>query len=77
MSNSDELKCDMHGAQIKNLKEEEAELWKAIERIRDALDELRNRPPVWCTLLLSVLTFLLGCGLTYAALAVKVAGVGK
>jgi len=37
------------------------------------LDQLRNRLPVWATIVISLLTFLLGASVTYAALAVKVA----
>ena len=37
------------------------------------LDQLRNRLPVWATIVISLLTFLLGASVTYAAFAVKVA----
>lgn len=37
------------------------------------LDQLRNRLPVWATIVISLLTFLLGASITYATFAVKVA----
>lgn len=40
------------------------------------LDQLRNRLPVWATIVISLLTFLLGGTMTYAAFAVKVASSG-
>lgn len=40
---------------------------------RKAIDQLKNRLPVWATALISVLTFFLGCSVTYAALAAEVA----
>ena len=33
-----------------------------------AIEEIKKRPPVWATAIISVLSFLLGCSLTYAAL---------
>lgn len=37
-----------------------------------AINQLRNRLPVWATIVISLLTFLLGATATYAGLAVKV-----
>lgn len=37
------------------------------------LDKLRNRLPNWATVVISLLTFLLGVTATYAGLAAKVA----
>lgn len=44
------------------------ELEKSRDELWSAIDKLRNRPPVWATAIISLLTFLLGCSLTYAAL---------
>lgn len=41
--------------------------WKAIK-------ELQKRPPVWATAVISLLSFLLGCSLTYAGLITRMAG---
>ncbi len=41
------------------------------------LDKLRNRLPVWATIVISLLTFFLGATVTYAGLAVKVMGSAK
>lgn len=60
--------CDAHSgmlADIQTLKDDRDEQWKVI-------NELRNRLPAWATIVISLLTFLLGCSLTYAALAVKI-----
>ena len=50
---------------LKNLENDTKEQWTAI-------NQLRNRLPVWATLVISLLTFLLGATATYAGLAVKV-----
>jgi len=65
--------CQAHSgisSDIKTLKDENEKQWSAI-------DKLRNRPPVWATAVISLLTFLLGCTITYAALAIKVSGLAK
>ncbi|MBA7608067.1 hypothetical protein ES703_15242 [subsurface metagenome] len=45
------------------------ELEKNDEDQWDAINQLRNRLPVWATMIISLLTFLLGCSITYAAIA--------
>ena len=57
-------KCDEHSgcvAEIANLKQSDEKQWQAIKKIQ-------NRPPIWATAVISLLTFLLGCSLTYAGL---------
>jgi hypothetical protein len=51
---------------IKDLQEDSKEQWLAI-------NQLRNRLPVWATVIISLLTFLLGATATYAGLAAKIA----
>lgn len=46
---------------IKTLEDETEKQWKAIER-------LQNRLPVWATMLFSILTFAIGCIMTYAVM---------
>ena len=52
------------GAGIENrnridaLEKSDGEQWEVI-------NQLRNRPPVWTTVAISLLTFLLGCSITY------------
>ena len=61
-------KCEEHSGcitEIANLKLSDKEQWEAIKKIQ-------NRPPVWATAVISLLTFLLGCSLTYAGLIAKV-----
>jgi len=61
--------CDAHSgllSDIKFLKKDNDEQWTAI-------NQLRNRLPTWATVVISLLTFLLGCSLTYAGLASKMA----
>lgn len=57
--------CDVHGQRLNTLEKETEDQWTAINKLRDRL-------PVWATLVISLLTFLLGCALTYAGLAVKI-----
>jgi NO-binding membrane sensor protein with MHYT domain len=62
--------CTLHSGlqtEIDHLKESDVRQWEAIT-------ELQKRLPVWATIIISLLTFLLGCALTYAALAVRLAG---
>ena len=64
--------CKSHSgfeSRLENLEHNRDEMWEAIEK-------LRNRLPVWATVVISVLTFGLGASLTYAALAVKLAQAG-
>jgi len=51
-------------AEIQNLKDSDIRQWEAIE-------DLQKRLPVWATIVFSLLTFLLGCSLTYAGLAAR------
>jgi hypothetical protein len=63
MTKDDE--CKLHSGlrtQIDNLKESDVRQWEVITK-------LQNRLPVWATVVISLLTFLLGCALTYAKLA--------
>ena len=63
-------KCDEHSGCIKaieNLEKSDGELWSAVKKIQ-------NRPPVWATAVISLLTFLLGASLTYAGLITKIKG---
>ena len=65
--------CQQHSgfeSDIKNLKNSDIDQWQEIKK-------LQNRLPVWATLLISTLTFFLGCALTYAALAVKITEIAK
>ena len=57
--------CDAHSgilADVKQLQKDTDDQWTAINL-------LRNRLPAWATIVISLLTFLLGCSLTYAGLA--------
>ena len=62
---SEENKYAAHAVEIKNLKDSDVRQW-------DAIEKLQNRLPVWATLVISLLTFLLGCALTYASLIQKI-----
>ena len=56
--------CDAHSgleARIHGLEDSEKKQWITIEKIQ-------NRPPIWATAVISLLTFLLGCSLTWAAM---------
>ena len=65
--------CTEHSgmvADIKTLKMSDEKQWKEI-------DGLRNRLPVWATIVISVLTFSLGATATYASMAIKIAEMAK
>ena len=59
--------CDVHESKIERLEKETEEQWTAINKLRDRL-------PVWATIVISLLTFLLGSALTYAALVMRMKG---
>jgi len=62
--------CKEHsGIEVKlnKLEKSEDKQWEAINR-------LRNRPPLWATAVISLLTFLLGCSVTYAGLIARMVG---
>lgn len=59
-------------------------LMQMVEDVRDdtgkqwtEINHIKNRPPVWCTVVIAVLSALLGSVLTYATLAVRIATVVK
>ena len=65
--------CQAHSGivqQLEALEEDRKEQWKSI-------DKLRNRPPIWATVVIALLTGLLGASATYASLAVKIAQMGS
>jgi len=65
--------CQAHSGviqQLEALEDDRKEQWTAI-------DKLRNRPPIWATVVIALLTGLLGASATYASLAVKIAQSGS
>lgn len=50
-----------HTEAIKTLKDSDDRQW-------DAIEKLRNRLPVWATMVFSLLTFAIGCVTTYAVM---------
>ena len=59
-------------------------LVQMVEDVRDdtgkqwtEINHIKNRPPVWCTVVIAVLSASLGSVLTYAALAVRIITVAK
>lgn len=60
----EDLMCGVHQEAIETLKKSDTEQWEAINK-------LRNRPPIWTTAVISLLTFLLGCCVTYATVLAK------
>ena len=61
--------CRAHSGIENRISKVEAET----EKQWKVLDELRNRLPIWATIVISLLTFLLGASVTYATFVVKVA----
>jgi hypothetical protein len=65
--------CKAHSGieqKLENLESDTKEQWQAI-------NQLRNRLPVWATIVISLLTFFLGATATYAGIAVKIIENGK
>jgi len=58
---AEEKPCDSHNIRIKKVEADTEKQWEAI-------NELRKRPPIWCTAIISLLSFLLGAAITYAGL---------
>ena len=58
--------CGEHTEAIATLKKESEAQWTAI-------DKLRNRPPIWATAVISILTFALGFTLNYAVMTARMA----
>lgn len=47
------------------------ELEESDDRQWQAIEKLQNRLPTWATVVISLLTFLLGCSVTYAGILLK------
>jgi len=58
-------------SEVNNLKISDSKQWKAIEDLRRYM---RKLVPVWVTIVVSVLTFITGCSLTFAGMIIKFAG---
>ena len=61
--------CKQHSGMlqmVEDVRDDTNKQWTEINRIK-------NRPPVWCTVVIAVLSASLGSVLTYAALAVRIA----
>lgn len=64
---TEEKPCAVHDSRISRLETDTVEQWTAI-------NQLRNRLPGWATAVISLLTFLLGCSVTYAGLVLRMVG---
>jgi NO-binding membrane sensor protein with MHYT domain len=64
--------CQAHSGMEQRISKVETDT----EKQWKVLDQLRNRLPVWATIVISLLTFLLGGAITYATFAVKIAQIG-
>lgn len=65
--------CTHHSgmeSEVRMLKESDKLQWNAIDKIRDRL-------PVWGTIVISILMFALGATMTYASMAVKIVEITK
>ena len=51
-------------SEIERLNESDKRQWEVI-------DKIQNRPPLWATTIMSFMTFLLGCSLTYIIMLMK------
>lgn len=61
--------CNQHSMMlqmVKDVRDDTDKQWTEINRIK-------NRPPIWCTAVIALLSGLLGSVLTYAALVVRLA----
>ena len=65
--------CKQHSGLVQTIadvKDDTGKQWTEINHIK-------NRPPVWCTVVIAVLSASLGSVLTYAALVVRIATAAK
>ena len=58
MAKTDVERIGINETEIESLKDSDIRQWALIEKIQ-------NRPPLWATAIMSFMTFLLGCSLTY------------
>ncbi len=61
--------CKQHSGLVQMITDVKADTSKQW----DEINHIKNRPPVWCTAVIALLSGALGSILTYAALAIKVA----
>ncbi len=64
MAKTSEERIGIAETEIDTLKESDQRQW-------DIINKLQNRLPVWATAAISLLTFLLGCSVTYAGLLIR------
>ncbi len=43
---------------------EHTNIWSRMEKVQKAVNDIMKRPPAWCTLAISLLSFLLGISVT-------------
>ena len=58
-------------SEVDRLKADTEHQWKAIHELERFM---RKLVPVWVTIVVSVLTFITGCSLTFAGMIIKFAG---
>lgn len=64
MDKTTEERIGINEAEINRLNESDERQWLAIEK-------LQNRLPVWATTVISLLTFFIGCSITYSVMLVR------
>lgn len=50
---------------------EHTDIWDAIDRLRKSVNDVTKRPPAWCTLAISLLTFFLGAVITLVGMLTR------
>lgn len=50
---------------------EHADIWNGITNLRKSVADITKRPPAWCTLAFSLLTFLLGISVTLIGMLLR------
>ena len=64
MDKKPEERIGINETEIESLKDSDVRQWALIEKIQ-------NRPPLWATTIMSFMTFLLGCSLTYIVMLMR------
>lgn len=67
MGKTPEERIGVNESDIKTLKDSDQRQW-------DVIDRLQNRLPVWATIAISLLTFLLGGSVTFAGMVIRMNG---
>lgn len=62
---------NVEGWQKEHMDDDHKDIWEAIKGLREDMKQIFNRPPVWCTAVIALLSGLLGSAVTVAIYAIS------